>query len=218
MLCSIYTQLSKEDEDKQQKESESIQNPKSLLIHYALEQGWDICHIYCDGDYSGADGDRLDFRWMLEDAWQGKFQVLLCRSQPRFTRDMELVLERLRYYIRAYCNLEELELPPPKGDHREALLLEQRTRNAQLEKRNAVLKDLYFDKVSGILSEGQFLELNEAFLTEKDRNCPYRQSRSSRSCCIFLFLVKACGPVVADSVMVRSKSTSWVWMVQVLFY
>lgn len=91
MLCAIYTRLSKEDEDKQQLESESIQNQKSLLIHYAVERGWDIYHIYCDEDYSGADALRPDFNQMLEAAKAGKFQIILCKSQARFTRDMELV-------------------------------------------------------------------------------------------------------------------------------
>lgn len=39
ILCAIYTRLSKEDEDKRQPESESIQNQKSLLISYAVERG-----------------------------------------------------------------------------------------------------------------------------------------------------------------------------------
>lgn len=91
MLCAIYTRLSKEDEDKQQPESESIQNQKSLLIHYAIERGWDIYHIYSDEDYSGADALRPDFNQMLEEAKAGKFQIILCKSQSRFTRDMELV-------------------------------------------------------------------------------------------------------------------------------
>lgn len=91
ILCAIYTRLSKEDEDKQQPESESIQNQKSLLINYAVEQGWDVCHIYCDEDYSGADSMRPDFNRMIQAAREKKFQIILCKSQSRFTRDMELV-------------------------------------------------------------------------------------------------------------------------------
>jgi len=91
ILCAIYTRLSKEDEDRQQAESESIQNQKSLLINYATERGWDIYQIFCDEDYSGADRDRPDFNRMLEAARERKFQILLCKSQSRFTRDMELV-------------------------------------------------------------------------------------------------------------------------------
>ena len=46
ILCAIYTRLSKEDEDKQQPESESIQNQKSLLTRYATDHGWDIYSIF----------------------------------------------------------------------------------------------------------------------------------------------------------------------------
>ncbi|MEY8418863.1 recombinase family protein [Oscillospiraceae bacterium 44-5] len=91
MLCAIYTRLSKEDEDKQQPESESIQNQKSLLTRYAIDHGWDIYSIFCDEDYSGVDSQRPDFNRMIEAAKAKKFQIILCKSQSRFTRDMELV-------------------------------------------------------------------------------------------------------------------------------
>lgn len=89
--CAIYTRLSKEDERKDQNGSESIQNQRSLLVSYAAEQGWDIYHIYCDEDYSGADSLRPDFNRMIGAARNKEFQILLCKSQSRFTRDMELV-------------------------------------------------------------------------------------------------------------------------------
>ena len=77
ILCAIYTRLSKEDEDKHQPESESIQNQKSLLTAYAADHGWDIYSVYCDEDYSGADSLRPDFNRMLAAAKQRKFQILL---------------------------------------------------------------------------------------------------------------------------------------------
>ncbi|MCI9671100.1 MAG: recombinase family protein [Lawsonibacter sp.] len=91
ILCAIYTRLSKEDEDKQQPESESIQNQKSLLTRYAIDHGWDIYGLFCDEDYSGVDSQRPDFNRMIEAAKAKKFQIVLCKSQSRFTRDMELV-------------------------------------------------------------------------------------------------------------------------------
>ena len=91
------------------------------------------------------------------------------RHSIRLDRLIELVSQRIRDYIGAYYHLEELELPPPKDDHREALLQEQKTLSAQLEKRSMALKNLYLDKVSGVLSEGQFVELNQDFLEEKSR-------------------------------------------------
>lgn len=90
MKAAIYCRLSKEDEGKVG-ESESIQNQKSMLIQYAIEKGLDIYQIYCDEDYSGIDRDRPDFNAMIEAASQHKFDVVLAKTQSRFTRDMELV-------------------------------------------------------------------------------------------------------------------------------
>ena len=42
ILCAIYVRLSREDEDKHQAESESIQNQKSLLTADAAGQGWEV--------------------------------------------------------------------------------------------------------------------------------------------------------------------------------
>lgn len=66
--CAIYARLSREDEDKQQPESESIQNQKSLLTRYAVDHGWDIYSIFCDEDWSGADSSRPDFKRIIEAA------------------------------------------------------------------------------------------------------------------------------------------------------
>ena len=90
MRCAIYCRLSKEDAVKPAPESESIQNQKQLLTSYAREQGWEIISLYCDEDCSGADAGRPDFRRMLRDAEAGRFDILLCKTQSRFTRDMEL--------------------------------------------------------------------------------------------------------------------------------
>ena len=46
---------------------------------------------------------------------------------------------------------------------------EQKSLTTQLERRSQALKNLYLDRVSGILSEGQFVELNQDFLAEKSR-------------------------------------------------
>ncbi|WP_343252542.1 recombinase family protein [Ligaoa zhengdingensis] len=90
MTCAIYCRLSKEDEGKAS-ESESIQNQKSMLMDYATRQGWVVYRIYCDEDYSGVDRERPDWNAMLEAARSRRFQVILCKTQSRFTRDMELV-------------------------------------------------------------------------------------------------------------------------------
>ena len=90
MTAAIYCRLSREDEEKQS-ESESIQNQKSMLIKYALDKGWDIYNIYCDEDYSGIDRERPAFRQLIADAEARQFDIVLVKTQSRFTRDMELV-------------------------------------------------------------------------------------------------------------------------------
>ncbi len=90
---AIYVRLSDEDRDKafKEEESESIQNQKSMLVAYCKERNWDIYDIYCDEDYSGADRARPDFNRMLKDCEDRKIDVVLCKTQSRFSRDMEII-------------------------------------------------------------------------------------------------------------------------------
>lgn len=92
-LTDIYVRLSDEDRDKRckQDESESIQNQKSMLINYCIEQGWQINNIYCDEDYSGADKNRPAFNQMIKDCEERKVDIVLCKTQSRFSRDMEVI-------------------------------------------------------------------------------------------------------------------------------
>ena len=57
---AIYCRLSEEDKDKLNKtdDSNSIQNQKSMLLQYAMQQGWEVYNIYSDDDYAGADRKR----------------------------------------------------------------------------------------------------------------------------------------------------------------
>jgi DNA invertase Pin-like site-specific DNA recombinase len=93
MKVAIYCRLSEEDRNKQCEtdDSESIQNQKSMLVQYAMEKGWDIYNIYSDDDYTGADRNRPEFKHLLEDAEHHKFDIVLCKTQSRFTRELELV-------------------------------------------------------------------------------------------------------------------------------
>ncbi len=93
MKVAIYCRLSEEDKNKQSEtdDSGSIQNQKSMLLHYAMEQGWELYNIYSDDDYAGADRRRPEFNRLLKDAEQHKFDIVLCKTQSRFTRELELV-------------------------------------------------------------------------------------------------------------------------------
>lgn len=93
MKAAIYCRLSEEDRNKQLEtdDSGSIQNQKAMLLQYAMEQGWELTDIYSDDDYTGSDRRRPAFNRLLADAEQRKFDIILCKTQSRFTRELELV-------------------------------------------------------------------------------------------------------------------------------
>lgn len=88
---ALYLRLSKEDVDKFDKgdDSESITNQRLLLTDYAIEHGFQIVDVYTDDDYSGLYDDRPAFDQLIRDGKLGKFNVVLAKSQSRFTRNME---------------------------------------------------------------------------------------------------------------------------------
>ena len=93
LRVGIYTRLSEEDRNKQfeDDDSNSIQNQKAMLLQYAMEQGWEVYSIYSDDDYTGSDRNRPEFNRLLRDAESKKIDIVLCKTQSRFTRELELV-------------------------------------------------------------------------------------------------------------------------------
>jgi len=93
MKVAIYCRLSEEDSNKQFEtdDSNSIQNQKAMLLQYAMEQRWELYRIYSDDDYAGADRGHPEFNELLKDAENRKFDIILCKTQARFTRELELV-------------------------------------------------------------------------------------------------------------------------------
>ncbi len=93
MKAGVYCRLSEEDRNKAAPEDESlsIQNQKAMLLEYAAERGWEIYDVYSDDDYAGADRRRPEFNRLLRDAEARRFEIVLCKTQSRFTRELELV-------------------------------------------------------------------------------------------------------------------------------
>ena len=90
--AALYCRLSEEDRNKgENDDSASIQNQKAMLLQYAAEQGWTVYDIYSDDDYAGADRSRPAFQRLIADARDGRFDIVLCKTQSRFTRELELV-------------------------------------------------------------------------------------------------------------------------------
>lgn len=90
---AIYCRLSEEDRNKrfETDDSNSIQNQKAMLLEYAMEHGWEVYNIYSDDNYTGSDRNRPEFVRLLGDAEARRFDIILCKSQSRFTRELELV-------------------------------------------------------------------------------------------------------------------------------
>lgn len=90
---AIYCRLSEEDRNKkfETDDSNSIQNQKAMLLEYSASQSWEVYNIYSDDNYTGSDRNRPEFNLLLEDARNHKFDIILCKSQSRFTRELELV-------------------------------------------------------------------------------------------------------------------------------
>lgn len=94
LRVGIYLRLSNEDRDKISKEevSESIKNQRNMLLDY-IEKNSEFMLVdeYCDEDLSGAGTYRPEFEKLIRDCEDGKLDVVLCKSQSRFSRDMEIV-------------------------------------------------------------------------------------------------------------------------------
>lgn len=90
---AIYCRLSEEDRNKKNRndDSGSIQNQKMMLTEYAAGQGWQIYKVYSDDDYAGSDRNRPAFNEMITDAKLHRFNIVLCKTQSRFTRELEIV-------------------------------------------------------------------------------------------------------------------------------
>ncbi len=90
----IYCRLSIEDKNKlKTDDSQSIRNQKSMLRDYCRERDWEIYDIYCDDGYSGVDRNRPEFKRLLCDCENGKINIVLCKDQSRFSRDI-IVIEQ----------------------------------------------------------------------------------------------------------------------------
>ena len=93
----VYCRLSDEDRDKLNKtdDSDSIVNQRSMCLKFANQNNWDVVDIYSDDDYSGAGMFRPDFDRLIKDCESGKINLVLCKSQSRFSRDMGVI----EYYL-----------------------------------------------------------------------------------------------------------------------
>ncbi len=89
----IYLRLSDEDKNKYDNIlSESIINQRKMLLDYInCHENYCLVDEYCDENFSGAGTYRPEFERLINDCELGKINIVLCKSQSRFSRDMEIV-------------------------------------------------------------------------------------------------------------------------------
>lgn len=97
--AALYLRLSKEDLHKMKEgdDSISIRNQRLMLTEYALSHGYRIVEVYSDDDESGLYDDRPGFERMMEDAKLGRFELVIAKSQSRFSRNMEHIEKYLHH-------------------------------------------------------------------------------------------------------------------------
>lgn len=81
----LYYRLSKDDE--RAGESLSIENQKRILEKYAHENGFEIVDEYIDDGWSGTNFDRPGVQRLLEDAKNGRINVIIVKDLSRFGRN-----------------------------------------------------------------------------------------------------------------------------------
>lgn len=87
MLVGAYIRLSKEDEQKMQKDSESVSNQKSIIEDYVNQEfGVEITSYYVDDGITGIHFDREDFQRMETDIQNKKINCIVVKDLSRFGR------------------------------------------------------------------------------------------------------------------------------------
>ena len=96
----MYLRLSNEDE--RAGESLSIENQRKILSNYISEQGWTLYDEYVDDGISGTTFDRPGVQRMLDDAKNGRINLILCKDLSRFGRNYIQVGQYTDYIFPMY--------------------------------------------------------------------------------------------------------------------
>lgn len=106
MHCAIYARVSKKRED-----GISIDAQINSLKSYIKKKKWTLYKEYVDESESGSTINRPQFKRLLEEAIEGKFNVILVYKIDRFSRnlrDIILTLDKLANY-----NIEFISITQP---------------------------------------------------------------------------------------------------------
>ena len=88
----LYIRLSEEDGDLIDGDiSKSIRNQLLLLLDECKKRNWKVVGIFCEEDISGVDDNRTEWRKSLKFCECRRTDIMLCKSQSRFSRSMEMI-------------------------------------------------------------------------------------------------------------------------------
>ena len=82
----------------------TLENGSYYLKEKTPTRGYELNEKKYYFDYSGAGVYRPEFERMLKDCENGKLDIVLCKSQSRFSRDMEII-EKYIIYCKMYKQL-----------------------------------------------------------------------------------------------------------------
>ena len=98
--AGIYMRLSRDDE--RAGESLSIENQRAILREYVSQKGWTVYDEYVDDGISGTTFNRPGVQRLLNDAKNGKINLIICKDLSRFGRNYIQVGQYTDYIFPMY--------------------------------------------------------------------------------------------------------------------
>lgn len=98
--AGLYYRLSKDNE--RAGESLSIENQKRILEKYAAENGFEVVDEYIDDGWTGTNFNRPGVQRLLEDAKNGRINVIIVKDLSRFGRNYIEVGQYTDYIFPTY--------------------------------------------------------------------------------------------------------------------
>lgn len=84
MRCAVYARVSTD----MLTQKDSLENQRSFFVHYIKQRDWRLHDVYADEGITGTStAKRVQLRRLMQDAENGKFDVVLVKSLSRWARD-----------------------------------------------------------------------------------------------------------------------------------
>ena len=97
-----YDRLSKEDLEKENDYSKSINNQMLMIRKFAQKIGLKIVKEYIDDGYSGINFDRPSFEELIQDIIDGKISTIITKDMSRLGREMIETIYYITEFFPAY--------------------------------------------------------------------------------------------------------------------